>query len=62
MTEEGKAFPYVYYWHYQGRKGQLCRVLVRAKRKDSILVEFEDGYRMVSLRNSVRRIKVGEEG
>lgn len=37
------------------RKGQLCRVLVRG-RMNSILVEFEDGYRVVTSRFAVRKV------
>lgn len=37
------------------RFGQSCRVLVRG-RMNSCLVEFEDGYRVVTSRNYVRRI------
>jgi hypothetical protein len=35
-------------------KGEACQVLAYGK-KNSILVEFEDGHRMVTSRNSVRR-------
>ncbi len=45
---------YVYRWDRQGRKGQLCRVLVRGKR-NSCLVEFVDGYKMVTSRNAIRK-------
>ena len=47
-------FPYVYYWHRRGRRGLRCRVLVRGK-MNSCLVEFTDGYRMVTSRNAIRR-------
>jgi hypothetical protein len=36
------------------RFGQRCRVLVRG-RMNSVLVEFEDGYRVVTSRYYVRR-------
>ena len=36
------------------RKGQPCRVIARGK-KNSILVEFEDGYRSVVSRYAVRK-------
>jgi hypothetical protein len=39
------------------RKGQQCRVLVRSRRMNSALVEFEDGYRVVTSRNYVRRAR-----
>ena len=40
-------FPYVYRLDRQGRKGQACKVLAR-RTKNSRLVEFEHGYRMVT--------------
>lgn len=36
------------------RKGQPCRVLARGK-LNSILVEFEDGFRVITSRYAVRR-------
>lgn len=49
---------HVWYWRKRlgERKGQRCRVLVRGK-KNSILVEFEDGHRVVTSRYAVRKIK-----
>jgi hypothetical protein len=38
------------------RKGQRCRVLVRGK-KNSILVEFEDGFTVVTSRHAVRQVQ-----
>lgn len=35
------------------RKGERCRVLARG-RMNSALVEFEDGYRVVTSRNGLR--------
>ena len=37
------------------RKGQPCRVLVRG-RMNSILVEFTDGFRVVTSRYAVRKV------
>lgn len=48
---------HVYYWNRMGRKGQLCRVIVRGK-MNSCLVEFEDGYLAITSRNAVRKVKV----
>lgn len=49
-----------HYWHWRSRlperKGQTCRVLARSRRMNSILVEFEDGCRVVTSRYAVRRI------
>ena len=50
----GTMWPYIYYFNRQGRKGQLCRVLVLGK-MNSCLVEFEDGYRMITSRTAIRR-------
>ena len=43
------------------RKGQKCRVLVRGK-MNSILVEFEDGEKVVTSRYAVRRRKKNYDG
>ena len=37
------------------RYQQRCRILKRARRLNSALVEFSDGYRVVTSRNYVRR-------
>jgi hypothetical protein len=49
-------YPYVYYWNRQDRKGQFCRVTARGK-MNSCCVEFEDGYKMITSRNAIRRRK-----
>lgn len=36
------------------RKGERCRVLARG-RMNSALIEFEDGYRVVTSRNGIKR-------
>ncbi|MFA5376552.1 MAG: hypothetical protein WC455_12470 [Dehalococcoidia bacterium] len=53
MTE---SFPYIWYWRKRlpERKGKRCRVLVRG-RMNSILVEFEDGWTVVTSRYAVRQ-------
>ncbi len=38
------------------RKGQRCRVLARGC-KNSCLVEFEDGYRVITSRNYIRKLQ-----
>jgi len=50
-----QTLPYIYFWHRQGRKGQSCEVLVRAKVMNSCLVRFADGYKMVTSRNAIRK-------
>ena len=48
------------YWRVRttlpDRFGQRCRVIARGKR-NSCAVEFEDGYRTITSRWSVRKIK-----
>lgn len=50
---------HVWYWRprlgERFRKGKRCRVLLRAKR-NSILVEMEDGELVVGSRYAVRRV------
>lgn len=38
------------------RFGQMCRPLRYGRRMNSVLVEFADGYRVVSLRWFIRRV------
>jgi hypothetical protein len=52
-----KPLPYIYRWKRQGRKGQPCDVLVRAKVMNSCLVRFADGYTMVTSRNALMKNK-----
>jgi hypothetical protein len=60
IAREGH-FPYLYRWDRQGRKGQPCGVLCRGT-KNSILVEFEDGYTMVTSGNAIRRRSLSPKG
>lgn len=50
----------IYYWRVKTRlperQYQSCRVLARGK-MNNCLVEFADGYKVVTSRNYVRRIK-----
>jgi hypothetical protein len=45
---------YIYRWDRQGRKGQRCYVRVRGS-MNSCLVEFLDGFKMVTSRNALKR-------
>ena len=49
----------MYYWFWRKklgeRNGEPCRVLARGK-MNSILVEFDDGYRVITSRYAVRRV------
>lgn len=49
---------HVWWWRSKlgDRKGEPCRVLARGT-MNSILVEFEDGYRVVTSRYAVRRAR-----
>jgi hypothetical protein len=48
----------VWWWRKRlpERKGQRCRILARGSR-NSVAVEFEDGYRVITSRWAVRKIK-----
>ena len=37
------------------RKGQRCAVLIRSRRMNSALIQFEDGFRVITSRNYVRK-------
>jgi len=39
------------------RQGQLCRVLARGTRLGSVLVEFQDGFRMVTAAKALRSVR-----
>jgi len=49
-------YPYIWYWKARlpERKGQRCVIIARG-RLNSVMVEFEDGYRVVTSRFAVRR-------
>ena len=53
------TYPYRYAWGNNpvraGRKGQPCRILLRSRRMSSVLVEFPDGFRMITSRRALRR-------
>ena len=52
------AFNHVWFWlaRLPERKGQCCAVLARG-RMNSILVQFQDGFRVVTSRHAVRRLR-----
>jgi hypothetical protein len=63
MKRQGVANPsagFDRYWRVRktlpARYGQACRILARGK-LNSCLVEFEDGYKTVTSRWSVRKIE-----
>jgi len=47
---------YIWFWKKKlpGRKGQPCKVLKRGK-MNSVLVEFTDGYKVITSRFAVRK-------
>jgi hypothetical protein len=49
---------YIWFWKSRlpERKGQTCAVIGRGK-MNSILIEFPDGYRVVTSRYAVRKAK-----
>jgi hypothetical protein len=52
-------YPYVYFWNRMGRKGQRCRLILRARTMNTCLLEFEDGHLAITSRNALRKVKVG---
>lgn len=61
-NESRTVYAYVWSWGTCGgkypvlgqRKGDMCRILARGK-MNSALIEFLDGYRVVTSRNGLRR-------
>lgn len=58
-TEPNEApFDHVYHWKSNPKrkelKGKPCRILARGSSKNSILIEFEDGERIVTSAYAVR--------
>lgn len=62
-TKLESDLPYIYHWDRQGRKGQRCAVTARSRRGkgihnfNSIRVEFEDGFKMVTSGNAIRKVR-----
>jgi hypothetical protein len=54
-----KSLPYIFRRNRQGRKGQPCELLARAKVMNSCLVRFADGYTMVTSRNALMKNREG---
>jgi hypothetical protein len=48
---------YIYFWKYCGRKGQKCKILKCGKTMGTVEIEFEDGFKMITLRKALRRLK-----
>jgi hypothetical protein len=57
---------YDHRWQWRARlperKGKACRVVARSRRLGSVLVEFEDGFRVVTSRYAVRRAFISGSG
>jgi hypothetical protein len=51
------SFDHIWYWRTRlpERKGQLCRVTARGK-LNSVRVEFQDGFTVITSRYAVRKI------
>lgn len=54
LTSRSPDQRYVYRWDRHGRKGHICKVTARGK-MNSCRVEFEDGFRMITSRNALKR-------
>lgn len=57
------AWDHVWFWKSKlpERKGKRCRVVARGA-MNSILVEFQDGHRVVTSRYAVRQVKARGKG
>lgn len=55
------AFDWIWFWKTKlpERKGHACRVLIRGG-ANSILVEFKDGFKVITSRWAVRRARKEE--
>jgi len=55
-TRRPEAFDVVWFWKKKlpERRGQRCRVLARSTTMNSIAVEFEDGFRVITGKWAVR--------
>lgn len=56
LSRVAENYHHVWYWRSRlpERKGSPCRVVARSRRLGSVLVEFEDGVRVVTSRYAVR--------
>lgn len=56
-----KNYDHIWFWRTRlpERKGQRCAVLARG-RMNSILVQFEDGFKVITSRYAVRKVKENE--
>ena len=54
---QGVEFDHIWFWKTRlpERKGQRCRVLARG-RMNSIKVQFEDGFIVITSRYAVRKV------
>lgn len=59
VSGRAPIFPLIWRVHARlpERKGQRCRVLIRSRRMNSILVEFADGHKVVTSGWYVRKAK-----
>lgn len=62
MIPDAEApFDWIYVWGNNGvrkeLKGKRCRVLHRGARLHSVLVEFEDGQRVITSARAIRKEK-----
>lgn len=57
LTQTVSSMTNIWYWKSRlpERKGQTCKILAFGK-MNSILVEFQDGYKVITSRYAVRKI------
>lgn len=53
------GMPYLYAWNRMKRKGEICTLLTIARRMDSVLVQFADGYRAITSAKALRAVPAG---
>lgn len=58
MTEQAE-WPYKFYWKNTPERealfGKRCRIITEGSRMRSVLIEFEDGKKMVVSHRAIRR-------
>lgn len=59
------SYDHLYIWGNnplrRPRKGQRCRVVATGSRMFSVLLEFEDGTRMITSKRAVRKIRSSKD-
>ena len=64
MTATDPVFDHVWFWKSRlpHRRGQRCAVVIRSGRMNSVMVQFEDGHRVITSRYAVRKAEPSRQG